>query len=104
MRDWESQLISEADFFSVWGAYAKQGSDMFFFDDVRDKPLNHVWTVTDSGGGKPDHWIASPGFRIVNVLGYVMTRKPWSGETPDAFYSFDDFDWEDDGIDELEGN
>lgn len=89
--NWESALISEDDFFGQWGAYVKESGDMFFFADVADQPLNHVWSVTDSGGGSPDHWIASPGFHVVNVLGYVMTRKSWAGDTPDAFYSYDDF-------------
>lgn len=94
MVDWEDSLISEDDFFAVWGAYKRKSGDMFSFADVRDKPMNYVWTVTDSGGDKPDHWIASPGFRVVNVLGYVMTQRPWDDATPDAFYSFDDFAWE----------
>lgn len=102
MKAWENDLISKDDFFDVWGAYVKETGDMFFFDDVRSKPLNNVWTVTDSSGDNPDHWIASPGFRVVNVLGYVMTHKPWSNETPNAFYSFDDFDREDAEIENSE--
>lgn len=102
MENWESELISENDFISIWGARVKENGGMFFFDEVRHQPLNHVWTVTDSGGGRPDHWIASPGFHVVNVLGYIMSRRPWNDETPDAFYSFDDFDWEDAEITDAE--
>ena len=92
-RNWESKLISEDDFFGEWGASVRVDGDMFFFDDVKDQPVNHVWSITDSGGERPDHWIAAPGFHLVNVLGYVTTRQPWGDDTPDAFYSFDDFDW-----------
>lgn len=92
MNDREDELISEDDFIKIWGAYVRESGDLFFFQDVKDEPVNLVWTITNSCGGRPDHWIASPGFHIVNVIGYVMTRKPWTSGTPDAFYIFDDFD------------
>ena len=92
MEEWEEWLISEDAFVETWGAYVRSDGNMLSFDDVRGQPLNHVWTITNSCGGRPDHWIASPGFHVVNVLGYVMTRKPWGDKTPDAFFSFDDFD------------
>ena len=95
MSGWKSELISEEDFFETWGAHVHRDGNMFTFRDVKEQPLHQVWSITDSGGDKPDHWIASPGFHVVNVLGYVMTRKPWVSKTPDAFYSFDDFEWDD---------
>jgi len=95
MHGWEEDLIAEDEFLEEWGVYVQEDGNIFSFDDVRGRPLNQVWSVTDSGGDRPDHWIASPGFHVVNVLGYVMTRKSWDENTPDAFYSFDDFDWED---------
>lgn len=95
MEEWEKALISEDTFIETWGACIRSDGSMLAFDDVRGQPLNHVWTITDSCGGRPDHWIASPGFHVVNVLGYAMTRKPWDDKTPDAFFSFDDFDGDD---------
>ena len=92
MVPWEQDLISEEAFIEVWGAHVRENGDLFFFDDVKNQPVNHVWTVTDSGGEDPDHWIAAPGFHVVNVLGYVMTRAPWDDKTSDAFYIFDDFE------------
>lgn len=92
MASWEQDLISENSFFGIWGATIRETGELFTFEDVRDKPVNFVWTVTESGGGEIDHWIAAPGFHIVNVLGYVLTQLPWDETTPDAFYSFDDFD------------
>ncbi|MDR2874560.1 MAG: hypothetical protein LBV44_01340 [Methylobacillus sp.] len=93
MKNWEKELISENDFFNIWGAYVKNNGDMFFFEDVKFQPPNYVWTIIecDSDYGRSAHWIASPGFHIVNILGYVMTQKPWNNDTPDAFYSYDDF-------------
>lgn len=101
MEPWEHELISESDFTQIWGAYNRRDGNLFFFEDVRDQPINRVWSVTDSGGSKPDHWIASPGFHVVNVLGYVMTTEPWSKETPDAFYIYDDFDGDDETYEEF---
>ena len=95
MSNWETGLVSEDDFFKTWGAHVRSDGNMFSFIDVKEQPINQVWSITDSGGDRPDHWIASPGFHVVNVLGYVMTKKPWNDDTPDAFYSFDDFDWDD---------
>jgi len=84
--------ISEREFEDVWGAYLKPSGDLFQFDDVRNQPLEHVWTIVDSGDDTDGNWYAEPGFRVVNKLGYVMTRKPWSESTPDAIYFLDDFE------------
>jgi hypothetical protein len=96
MENWERDLISETEFTDTWGAHVKESGDLFFLEDVKNLPIQHVWTVCDSGGGTPDHWIAAPGFHAVNVLGYVLTRKPWNDDTQDAFYVFDDFEQPDD--------
>lgn len=95
MDSWEQALISESDFTDAWGAYTKNDGNLFSYEDVKDLSRNHIWSVMDCGGEKPDHWIAAPGFHIVNVLGYVITNKPWDDETPDAFYFYDDFDMDD---------
>jgi hypothetical protein len=90
----EENCISERDFEDVWGAYVKSSGDLFQFDDVRDQPPQHVWTVVDSGDDADGNWYAEPSFHVVNKLGYVMTRKPWSESTPDAIYFLDDFEGE----------
>lgn len=92
MANWEQDLISEDSFFGIWGATVNETGDLFTFEEVKNQSVNFVWTVTESGGGEPDHWIAAPGFHVVNVLGYVLTQRPWDNTTPDAFYFFDDFD------------
>lgn len=90
----QDELISEDDFKDVWGVYLKPSGDLFQYDDVRDQSQEHVWTIIESGDDADGNWYAVPGFHIVNKLGYVMTRKPWSGTTPDAIYFLDDFEHE----------
>lgn len=104
MDAWEKDLISEDSFVEVWGAYVRDGGDLFLFEDVKSQPINHVWTVTDCGSEIPNHWIAAPGFHVVNALGYVMTRKPWDEKTADAFYFFDDLDPPDDSDSDRPGS
>ncbi|HET7560869.1 MAG TPA: hypothetical protein VFJ87_00640 [Rhodanobacteraceae bacterium] len=88
----DQDLISERDFEAVWGVYLQPSDDLFQFEDVRDHPQQHVWTVVDSGDDGDGNWYALPGFHVVNKLGYVMTCKPWSETTPDAIYFLDDFE------------
>ena len=88
----DENCISERDFEDVWGVYVKSSGDLFQFDDVRDQPSQHVWTIVDSGDDSDGNWYALPGFHVVNKLGYVMTRKPWSESTLDAIYFLDDFE------------
>jgi hypothetical protein len=90
----DQDLISERDFDKVWGVYVKPSGDLFGFEDVRTQPPEHVWTIVDAGDDSDGNWYAQPGFHVVNKLGYVMTRKPWSDSTPDAIYLLDDFDHE----------
>ena len=89
--------ISEDAFWDDWGVIQKASGDMFEFEDVKDQPLNHVWTIIESGSDEDGNWYASPGFHIVNRMGYVMTTKPWTDELRDAIYFLDDFDHEEDG-------
>ena len=92
----DEACISEREFENVWGVYLKPSGDLFQFDDIRNQPLEHVWTIVDSGDDSDGNWYAQPGFHVVNKLGYVMTRKPWSDSTPDAIYVLDDFEHEPD--------
>lgn len=88
----EDALISERDFEDLWGVHLLPSGDLFEFDDVHYQPLRHVWTIVDSGDDNDGNWYALPGFHIVNKLGDVMTRKPWSDTTPGAIYFLDNFD------------
>lgn len=53
------------------------------FFDGDEIPTNRIWTVIDGDGGD---LIASPGVHFVNRVGYVVTEKPWTDETRDAYY------------------
>ncbi len=85
-------LISEDDFREKWGVMLAKNDDFFFHDEVAGCPLNHVWTVVESGEDDDGSWYAIPGFHIVNKLGYVITEKRWDDESQDAIYFLDDFD------------
>lgn len=94
----DQAFISEREFEDVWGVYLKPSGDLFQFDDVRNQSPELVWTVVDSGEDLNGNWYAQPGFHIVNKLGYVMTRKPWSDSTPDAIYFLDDLEHEENSL------
>lgn len=88
----DATYINTDDFWDNWGVIQKSSGDMLEFEDVKDQPLNHVWTILESGDGDDGNWYASPGFHIVNRVGYAMTKKPWTDELRDAIYFLDDFD------------
>lgn len=94
--------INEDEFQNDWGVIRKPSGDLFDFTEVKDQPVNHVWTVLESGDGDDGNWYASPGFHVVNRMGYVVTEKPWVDELRDAIYFLDDFekDDEDQRVDE----
>lgn len=79
------KLISEDDFHNIWQPQLKSSGDLLDYADVKDLPLNSVWTIIDDGEDG-NSWYASPGFRIVNKLGYVTTIKHWDDDTTDAVY------------------
>jgi hypothetical protein len=85
-------VISQDEFWTDWGLILKATGDLLTFDEVRDQPLTNVWTIIESGSDQDGNWYASPGFHVVNRIGYVMTTKPWTNYTLDAVYFLDDFD------------
>lgn len=74
-----ADLISEADF------DAMRPSNMREHHEVVNAPLQRVWTILDDGG-VTDVLYASPGFHIVNKIGYVITEIPWTDDCKDAIY------------------
>lgn len=99
-EDEENIFISEQEFHEEWGARVRDDGDLFRFEDVRNKPLEHVWSIVETGDDADTNWYALPGFHVVNMLGYVMTTRPWTDLTPDAIYFPDDIprDDEDEAI------
>lgn len=88
----DSEYISESEFWDEWEVIQKASGDFLDFEDVKGQPLNQVWTIIESADGDDGNWYASPGFHVVNRLGYVMTKRLWTDELCDAIYFHDDFD------------
>jgi hypothetical protein len=88
--------ISEQDFVEFWGAHGKGSGDLYFCDEVKLLPLEHVWTVSEGeeldedGFNLDGNWYASPGMYVVNALGYLITKRPWTDGTRDAIWYLDD--------------
>lgn len=67
------------------------GEALWDHKDTLGYDLHQVWTVVDDGG-ETECWYAEPGYHIVNVMGYMVTRKPWSDEALTFYWYFDDRD------------
>jgi len=85
-------FITEDEFWDGWGVIKRPSGDLFDYEDIKDQPLNKIWTIIESGSDENDNWYASPGFHLVNNLGYVMTEKAWEDDSRDAIYFLDDGD------------
>ncbi len=82
-----ASMISEDEFWDVWGLITAPDANFLTHDVVRKFPLHHVWTVVDSADNC--NWYAMPGYHFVNRAGYIMTCKPWEDPTLDAIYYAD---------------
>lgn len=82
----DADYISEDEFWEDWGLIQKVDGEFFDYEDLRRAPVHNVWTVVESGTDNNDNWYASPGFHIVNKLGYVLTERPWHDDRRDAIY------------------
>lgn len=84
----EDGMICEDDFLEVFGAHGQGTGDLYEFEQVKDRPVNTVWTIVT--GDECESWIAIPGFHIVNRLGYVITEKPWTDPDLQAYWFKDE--------------
>lgn len=96
--------ISEDEFWDDWAVIQKSSGEMFEFEDVKDQPVNHVWTILESDDGDDGNCYAARGFHVVNRMGCVMTKKPWTDELRDAIYFLDDLDHQDEDEDRGEAD
>ena len=46
------------------------------FDFVRNQSPNHIWSFVVEDGARRSTWRLANGLRRVNVMGYVVTKKP----------------------------
>jgi hypothetical protein len=76
---------SVSDLDDKFGIQRAVSGDLLTHADVKDLPLQRIWTIVEGDGGS--QW-ALPGFHVVNRLGYVSTEREWTNEDED--YRFDD--------------
>lgn len=84
------ELISETDFHDAWRVITKNCGDLFEHEEIRDRPMNRVWTIVDSGEDSDRNWYAIPGIHPVNCLGFVLTHREWVDASIQAIYFEDD--------------
>ncbi len=69
--------------FEKFGPHLAPDGNYWEHDQVKDEPLHTVWSIIE---GENDALYASPGFHVVNVLGYLLTKKPWTDSRKDAVW------------------
>lgn len=52
--------------------FLPHGTDLEF---VRNQPRETVWSFVVYDGPRQSVWLISEGFHIVNLMGYLVTRK-----------------------------
>jgi len=75
--------IPEDEFDRDYQPFMQTNGDYFEFEDVEKAPINTVWTIIEGDDGS---MFASPGFHIVNKIGYIRTVKPWTDAARDAVW------------------
>jgi hypothetical protein len=92
-------LISEDDFFTHYEPREQpDGNTIHEHHSARQFPINHVWSIIEHGNSM----YATPGYAVVNCIGYAVTEKAWEDENLEAvWYRYpDDFDHLDEMSDE----
>lgn len=57
----------------------------FMYEEVKDLPVNQVWTVVEGDNGK---LYATTGFHVVNRMYYAVTEEPWTEEDESIDYKW----------------
>jgi hypothetical protein len=79
------QILSEGDFDTKFGPEARaDGSLLREHEEVRHVDTHRVWTVVE---GDEDTLYAMAGYHVVNRVGYLVTREPWTNPDTVAVYS-----------------
>ena len=85
--------IDDTTFYALFEPVPGEYDDQWEWDDVRDLPTEHVWTVVEA----EDNLIAAPGFHVVNRLYYMVTEHPWPTDAIDVLlHTFESDDEDDD--------
>jgi hypothetical protein len=64
------------------------GSLVWEFPQLASIPTNQVWSLVDGD----EHTWALPGYHLVNVFGYAVTKHPWEHRNIEARYDHDEED------------
>jgi len=56
---------------------AKDGGMIRSWDELKSTSIYKIWSVVDGDDGG---MYAMPGIHLVNNIGYLKTRKPWTGD------------------------
>lgn len=71
--------MTRSAFERIYGVTVEYISGFASRDDwrkVKDLSPNLVWSVTEGDNG--EDWYLSPGFHVVNMMGYVVSERPWT--------------------------
>jgi len=80
----EHEVLTEDEFYERYDPIAgPDGSDIWEYDHVKNRPTKHVWSVVEDEHG---NLVAIPGWHVVNVIGYSVTGQPWEHTNIDARY------------------
>ena len=60
--------------------FLPQGIDLEY---VRAQPRDRVWSFVVCDDGRKPVWLIAAGFHVVNLMGYLVTQKPFD---PSAIY------------------
>lgn len=81
----EGQTIPEDDFETKFEPEARpDGSMLRELEEVRTVGTNRVWTVVEGDEGT---LYAMAGYHVINRVGYLVTREPWTDPDTIAVYS-----------------
>jgi hypothetical protein len=87
-------MLTETEFHDLYAPIKRETGDLFDYADVKDLPLNTVWTIVEAEDDETgrSHWMALAGFHVVNKLGYVVSETPWEDPNAIGYYFEDDLD------------
>jgi hypothetical protein len=54
------------------------GRDLNF---VKQQPRDRIWSFIVCDEGRHSVWLISEGFHVANLMGYLLTRKPFDPST-----------------------
>ncbi len=64
-------------FVAAYKPMKKDGEDLQSRFDIATREGNTVWSMVE---GESDSWTLYPGVKRVNVLGFVVTERPWTND------------------------